>query len=64
MPELECALLVRKIFNLRPAYFHRKMATNDRWWNAMAKILRGERTFVDVKKKLGLLGSVLLRMVR
>jgi geranylgeranyl reductase family protein len=64
MPELECALLVRKIFNLRPGYFHHKMATNDRWWNAMAKILRGERTFVDVKKKLGILGSVLLRMVR
>lgn len=64
MPELECALLVRKIFNLRPAYFHHKMATNDRWWNAMAKILRGERTFVDVKKKLGILGSVLLRIVR
>lgn len=64
MPELECAVLVRELFNLRPAYFHHKMATNDRWWNAMAKILRGERTFVDVKKKLGLLGSVLLRIVR
>jgi geranylgeranyl reductase family protein len=64
MPELECAVLVREIFNLRPSYFHHKMATSDRWWNAMAKILRGERTFVDVKKKLGLLGSLLLRIVR
>ena len=64
MPELECAVLVREIFNLRPSYFHHKMATSDRWWNAMAKILRGERTFVDVKKKLRLLGSVLLRIVR
>ena len=64
MPELECAVLVRGIFNLLPSYFHHKIATSDRWWTAMAKILRGERTFVDVKKKLRLLGSVLLRIVR
>jgi geranylgeranyl reductase family protein len=64
MPELESARFVREIFNLRPAYFHRKLATNDRWWNAMARILRGERTFLDVKKKLGPLGKILLRMGR
>jgi hypothetical protein len=40
------------------------MATSERWWNAMAKILRGERTFVDVREKLGLLGSLLLRLIR
>jgi hypothetical protein len=57
-------VLVRGIFNLLPSYFHHKIATSDRWWTAMAKILRGERTFVDVKKKLRLLGSVLLRIVR
>jgi len=64
MPELECAALIREIFNLRPSFFHQKIASSDRWWNAMAKILRGEKTFVDVKKKLGLLGSLLLRLIR
>jgi hypothetical protein len=64
MPELECSALFREIFNLRPSYFHRKITTRDRWWNAMAQILRGEKTFLDVKNKLGPLGSLLLRMAR
>ena len=64
MPELECSRFFREIFNLRPSYFHRKIACSDPWWNSMANILRGEKTFLDVKKKLGLLGSVLLRMAR
>ena len=64
MPELECSRLFREIFNLRPSFFHRKMASSDRWWNAMAKILRGEKTFLDLKKKLGPLGRVLQRMAR
>jgi geranylgeranyl reductase family protein len=61
MPELECSALFREIFNLCPSYFHRKITTHDRWWNAMAQILRGEKTFLDLKKKLGPLGSLLLR---
>jgi flavin-dependent dehydrogenase len=64
MPELECSALFREIFNLRPSCFHRKITTRDRWWNAMAQILRGEKTFLDVKKKLGPLGSLLLRLAR
>lgn len=64
MPELECSRLFREIFNLRPSLFHRKIASSDRWWTALAKILRGEKTFLDVKKKLGPLGSLLLRMAR
>lgn len=64
MPELECSRLFREIFNLRPAFFHRKIAASDRWWNAMAKILRGEKTFLDVQRKLGRLGNLLLRMSR
>ncbi len=64
MPELECARLFRELFNLRPSYYHRKIAQSDRWWNGMAKLMRGEKTFLDVKKKLGPLGSVLLRMAR
>jgi geranylgeranyl reductase family protein len=64
MTELECSRFFREVFNLRPSYFHHKLASKDRWWNAMAKILRGEKTFVDVKKKMGLIGRVLLRWAR
>ncbi|MGE5252671.1 MAG: NAD(P)/FAD-dependent oxidoreductase, partial [Planctomycetaceae bacterium] len=64
MPELECSRLFRELFNLRRFHYHRKIASKDRWWNAMAKIMRGERTFLDVKKKLGTVGSLLARMAR
>jgi len=64
MPELECSRFFRELFNLRPFYYHRKIASQDRWWNAMAKIMRGEKTFLDVKKKLGSVGSLLARMAR
>ncbi|MCX5907040.1 MAG: hypothetical protein NTY64_07590 [Deltaproteobacteria bacterium] len=64
MPELESSKFFREIFNLRPSFFHRKIYTQDRWWNAMVKILRGEKTFLDLKKKMALLGSLLLRMAR
>lgn len=64
MPELECSRLFRGFFNLRPSYYHQKIASKDRWWNAMARIMRGEKTFLEVKKKLGPLGTLLLRMAR
>jgi len=64
MPELECSRLFREIFNLRPAFFHEKIRSNDRWWRAMAKIMRGEKSFLDVKKKLGPTGSLLMRLAR
>jgi geranylgeranyl reductase family protein len=64
MPGLECSRLSRELFNLRRFHYHRKIASQDRWWNAMAKIMRGEKTFLDVKKKLGPVGSLLARMAR
>jgi geranylgeranyl reductase family protein len=64
MPELECARLFRELFNLRPFHYHRKIASKDRWWNAMAKMMQGEKTFLDVKKKLGPIGKVLARLAR
>jgi geranylgeranyl reductase family protein len=64
MPELECSRFLRELFNLRPFHYHRKIASQDRWWNAMAKIMTGEKTFLDVKKKLGPVGSLLARMAR
>ena len=64
MPELECSRLFREIFNLRPSYYHQKIASQDRWWTAMAKIIRGEKTFLDIKKKLGPIGKALVRLAR
>jgi flavin-dependent dehydrogenase len=64
MPELECSRLFREFFNLRPSYYHQKIASKDRWWKAMAGIMRGEKTFLDIEKKLGPVGSLLLRMAR
>jgi len=63
-PELECARLFRELFNLRPFHYHRKIASQDRWWNAMSKIMRGEKTFLDVQKKLGPLGRLMAKMAR
>jgi geranylgeranyl reductase family protein len=64
MPQMECSRLFREFFNLRPSYYHQKIASQDRWWNAMAKIMRGELTFLEVNRKLGPIGSMLLRMAR
>jgi len=64
MPQLECSRLFREFFNLRPSYYHQKIASQDRWWNAMAKVMRGENTFLDIKKKLGPIGKILARMAR
>jgi geranylgeranyl reductase family protein len=64
MPELESSRLFRELFNLRPSYYHQKIASRDRWWDAMAMVMRGEKSFLDVKKKLGIMGSLLLRMAR
>ena len=55
--------LFRGLFNLRPSFTIRNRQS-DRWWNALAKIMRGEKTFLDIKKKMRILGSVLLRMAR
>lgn len=59
MPELESARLCREIFNLYPAFFHRRVMQKDHWWQAMVKILRGERSFWNVRKKLGLWATLL-----
>lgn len=64
MAEIEWSKLLRELFNLRPAYFHRKIASSDRWWNAMVKIIRGERTTVDVKRRLGLFGRILHFLIK
>ncbi len=64
MPELECSRLFREFFTRWPSLFHRRLHTNDRWWNAMVKILRGEKSNLDLKEKLGVLGDLLFRLAR
>ncbi len=64
MPELECSRLFREFFTRWPSLFHRRVQTRDRWWNAMVKILRGEKSNLDLKEKLGILGDLLLRLAR
>jgi len=64
MPELECSRLFREIFMSRPSFFHRKLKEGDRWWNAMIGILRGGRSNLELKNKLGILGELLLRLAR
>jgi geranylgeranyl reductase family protein len=64
MPELECSRLFRELFMRYPTFFHRRIAESDRWWNAMAKILRGEKSNLDLKEKMGVLGNLLLRLAR
>lgn len=59
MPELESARLFREIFNLWPSFFHKQVMQKDRWWVGMVKILKGEKSFTDVRKKLGLWGILL-----
>jgi flavin-dependent dehydrogenase len=63
-PELECSRLFREIFMSRPSFFHRKLKEGDRWWNAMIGILRGERSNLELKSKMGILGDLLLRLAR
>jgi geranylgeranyl reductase family protein len=64
MPELECSRFFRELFNLRPRFYHQRIAERERWWKAMAKVMRGEKSFLEIKKKLGPLGSLLVRMAR
>ncbi|MGB9697931.1 MAG: geranylgeranyl reductase family protein [Thermodesulfobacteriota bacterium] len=59
MPELESARLFREIFNLWPSFFHKRVMKRDRWWRGLVKILKGEKSFLDVRKKLGPGGALL-----
>ena len=53
MPELLEAEQIKAIFNAVPLFIHRKVNERDRVWRAFWKILRGERTYLDVKRGFG-----------
>ena len=64
MPELECSRMFREFFMSWPSFFHRKLKSGDRWWNAMIRILRGEKSNLELKSRMGVLGDLMLRLAR
>ncbi|HTX88773.1 MAG TPA: NAD(P)/FAD-dependent oxidoreductase [Bacteroidales bacterium] len=53
MKELLEAGKIRNLFNAIPGKIHGWVESRDRVWGAMAKVLRGERNYRDVKKRFG-----------
>jgi geranylgeranyl reductase family protein len=53
VPELEVARSVQKINTVNPRLFFELLKENDRCWNAFCRLLRGEKTYVQMKSALG-----------
>lgn len=53
-PELLAARQFVRIFNHFPGLFYQLIKKNDYVWGAICKILRGERNFSDINRKLGI----------
>jgi geranylgeranyl reductase family protein len=52
-PELLAAQQFVRIFNRFPSLFYHLIKNNDYVWKSICKILRGERNFSDINRKLG-----------
>jgi flavin-dependent dehydrogenase len=52
MPELSGARALQQIFDAYPWLFYGLVRCHQRSWRALAKILRGERSFADVERVL------------
>jgi geranylgeranyl reductase family protein len=52
MPELTGARALQQLFDAYPRLFHLLVRSRQRYWHALAKILRGERGFSDVERVL------------
>lgn len=57
--ELQYAQQYVRIFNRFPRLFYRLIRESDYAWESACKILRGERTFGDINRKLGRLAPAL-----
>jgi hypothetical protein len=53
MTELLEGVRIRKIFNTVPGKIHYFVRDSERAWSAFGKILRGERSYPDVKRGFG-----------
>jgi geranylgeranyl reductase family protein len=52
MPELSGARALQRLFDAFPWLFHLLVRSRQRYWRALARILRGERGFADVAQVL------------
>jgi len=53
MPEILEANRVKTIFNAVPSTIHKMVQKRERVWRAFGKILKGERTYLDVRRGFG-----------
>lgn len=53
MPELKAARAVLKIFTWFPGLYFNAVERSDRLWRAHCRLLRGEESYVSIKKKSG-----------
>lgn len=51
-PELRIARSIQKINSLTPRFFYHYLKSNDRFWRAFCQMIRGERNYVSLKKRL------------
>ena len=58
-PELISAQQFVRVFNRFPLLFYQLIKNNEYVWGAICKILRGERNFNDINRKLGMFKHVL-----
>ena len=52
MPELKASRTIQKINSAAPYLFSQLLNENDRVWRAFCRLLRGEKTYVDIKNFL------------
>ena len=53
MPELKASRAFSKIYTWFPGLYFDAVKGSDRLWRAHCRVLRGERSYVSIKKKLG-----------
>jgi len=53
LPELETGKTLHRLFHLAPRLFVRLERTSPTAWRAVCMILRGERSYLDIRRRLG-----------
>ncbi len=56
MPDLDASRRFQDVFYLVPGVYVSLLERSDRIWNLLARLIRGEQTYVGFKRKLGPLG--------
>jgi geranylgeranyl reductase family protein len=63
MPEFKIARTIQKVNSVAPCLFFHYLSTNDRFWRAFCRMLRGEKTYAGIKKSLGPLFGPVFRYI-